>query len=415
MEFFRDTTIDFLRYRRFWVGFSVAVLTIGVLGLIPGVLGDLNVGIDFAGGTQLTVGFAERPEIDELRSLVAQAGYPAAQIQRFGEEADNEVMIKTPLPEGVEANGAGPGPEALIGLLDGRYNRDLPEAFDLNQRGTEALARWLLERDPDGIGEAEGALAAEQHYRGVASAILEVRRQRSIVRSWDEIAVQPGVSEPVLATLRDEARLGRFAVLATESVGPQIGRELRNRGILAVVLSLLGMLAYIWVRFELRFGVGALVAAMHDVAIVLGLFALLNYEFNLTTIAALLTVVGYSVNDTVVIFDRVRENRRRFPRDPLDRVINLSINHTLSRTVLTSGTTLLAVGTLFVYGGDVIRGFAFILMVGVVAGTYSTIFIAGPVALVWDRYFGHEAKVRRATEARRKAGEAGRFESAPGG
>ena len=145
-------------------------------------------------------------------------------------------------------------------------------------------------------------------------------------------------------------------------------------------------MAYIWYRFELRFGLGALVALVHDVSIALGAYAVLGYEFDVTSIAAFLTVVGYSVNDSVVIFDRVRENLRRNRRDPLAEVINRSLNQTLSRTLLTSGTTLLPVGTLFLFGGDVLRGFSFVLMMGVIVGTYSSIFVASPMVLLWERF-----------------------------
>ena len=157
-------------------------------------------------------------------------------------------------------------------------------------------------------------------------------------------------------------------MLSSDNVLPQIGSELRRKGLLAIGFSLAGILAYIWFRFELRFGIGALAALAHDVAVCLGLFAFAGYEFNLTTVAAFLTVIGYSVNDSVVVFDRVRENLRRSRRENLVDVLNRSLNQTLSRTALTSGTTLLAVGSLFILGGDVIRGFSFLLLIGVVVG-----------------------------------------------
>jgi preprotein translocase subunit SecF len=155
------------------------------------------------------------------------------------------------------------------------------------------------------------------------------------------------------------------------------------------------MLAYIWYRFELRFGIGALIAVTHDVVIVLGLFALGGFEFNLTTIAGFLTLVGYSVNDSVVIFDRIRENMRRSRREPLVEIMNRSLNQTLSRTVLTSGTTLLAVGCLFFLGGDVLRGFGFILTTGVIVGTYSSVYVASPFALLWEQLAGRKGRSQR--------------------
>ncbi|MGH9362790.1 MAG: protein translocase subunit SecF, partial [Thermoanaerobaculia bacterium] len=216
--------------------------------------------------------------------------------------------------------------------------------------------------------------------------------------SWGEVAAVPGVSPRAVAALRQDAALGEFAVLGVESVGPQIGEELRQKGFLAVVMSLLGMLVYIWFRFELRFGVGALMACIHDVLVTLGFYALAGFEFNLTTIAAFLTLVGYSVNDTVVIFDRIRENMRKSRREPLIQIMNRSINETLSRTILTGGSTLLALGALLIWGGDVIRGFAFVMFVGILVGTYSSVYVASPFALLWEQIFGREARTRRASQ-----------------
>lgn len=343
-------------------------------------LGQLNMGIDFAGGTQLVIRFRDRPEVEELRALLAEAGMPDAQIQRFGGEDLNEVMIKTPLKEGREEGMR----DAVVQALEQRFDSG-GTGVDLNQQGSLTLASMLLRADPDDrvrLGDDDAA----RHYDQVADRVMQVRRDEGLIASWDRLEGVAGISNEVLATLEQQAHLGPFSVVAAENVGPQIGSELRTKGVLAVVFSLVGMLAYIWYRFELRFGLGAVAAALHDVIVALGFYAFLGYEFNLTTIAAFLTVVGYSVNDSVVIFDRVRENLRRTRREPLIAVINTSLNQTLSRTVLTSGTTLLAVGTLFFFGGEVLRGFSFVLLLGVIVGTYSSIFVAAPVVLLWERF-----------------------------
>lgn len=304
MRFLRETNIDFMKYRKFWIVVSLALVLLGVFMVF--VHGRLNVGIDFAGGTQITARFQERPDVDRLRQLVASAGVGESQIQRFGDADANEVMIRTPLAPGTE-EGSGPR---------------------------------------------------------------------------------------VLAALRQEYG-DSFQVLAQENVGPQVGAELRRKGFQAVAWSLVGMLAYIWLRFELRFGVGATMATLHDVLVTLGLFTLAGFEFNLTTIAAFLTLIGYSVNDTVVVFDRVRENLRKHPNQPFIKLLNTSINQTLSRTLLTGGTTIMAGIALMVWGGDVLRGFAFILTVGVIVGTYSSIYVASPFALLWEHMFGHKARAKR--------------------
>jgi preprotein translocase subunit SecF len=393
MELLRDLNIDFMKYRKFWIVVSLVLLAVGIFSVF--VHGKLNVGIDFAGGTQLTLKFKQPPDLGELRRVIADAGIAEAQIQRFGEPGDHEIIVKTPLVEGSEEGSRAP----VVAALDARYNPGAA-GLDLNRAGAADVAAVLLGGVPDVRSEAD--LARQADALAVAEAILDARRDAGLFTDWDQLAAAPGVGAEALAQLRDASRLGEFALLGVENVGSQIGEELRLKGILAVILSLLGMLIYIWVRFELRFGIGALMASLHDVVVCLGFYALAGFEFNLTTIAAFLTLVGYSVNDTVVIFDRVRENMRKTRRMPLIEVLNLSLNQTLSRTFLTSGTTLLAVGALLVFGGDVLRGFAFVMTVGVVVGTYSSIYIASPFTLLWEQLFGSEARARRAS-GRQKA------------
>jgi preprotein translocase subunit SecF len=391
MEFFRDAKYDFMGWRWVWLGIS-AVTTVAAVVVLFG-LGQLNIGIDFAGGTQLTVRFAERPDLERLRAGLADAGLGASQIQRFGPEEANEVLIRAPLL----GESAVEDQRRVVEALQGTYGSGGSGA-NLNEVSAVTLARLLRELDPDGMGVGD-QVAADEHYQEVAEAVVATRGELGVVGSWGELAGVEGLSEAARAALESRTHLGAFAVIGAESVGPQIGSELRTKGLLAVVFSILGMLAYIWFRFELRFGVGAVVAIVHDVIITLGLYALANYEFNLTTIAAFLTVVGYSVNDTVVIFDRVRENLRRSRRDDLSTLLNKSLNQTLSRTVLTGGSVLLVLASLYMFGGAVIRGFAFVLLVGVIVGTYSTIFVASPVVLLWDRWMGGRVQRDRGAKA----------------
>jgi preprotein translocase subunit SecF len=387
MEFFRDTNIQFMSYRKYWVVTSAALLLVSLFVVL--FQGKLNLGIDFAGGTQLTLKFQEEPEVEDLRDLMERVGVGEAQIQRFGAVGANEVLIKTPSIEGSEEGTQ----ELLVSALEQAYPA-VGSGPDLNRVGAETLADFLVGRDPDGLIGADPE-AARQGYLEAADAVIAVRRDSGLIGSLDELESVPGVSAPALAELRDGCSLGQFSLLGTENVGPQIGSELRQKGVLAVLSSLIGMLIYIWFRFELRFGIGALVAVVHDVMIVLGFYAIAGFEFNLTTVAAFLTLIGYSVNDSVVVFDRVRENLRRSRSRPLVETMNLSINQTLSRTVLTSGTTLLALGCLLFLGGDVLRGFAFILTIGIVVGTYSSIYVASPFALFWEQAFGGAARLRR--------------------
>jgi len=378
MEFFKDTSFQFMKYRKAWAIASGSVAVASLVAVFA--VGHLNVGIDFAGGTQVIVRFAAPPTSDQLRSQLAAAGIDDAQIQSFGDAASGEFMVRTPLREGgLEGNAS-----EIVDSLASVYNQGVDSGpFDLNLRGAAALASLLVQADPDLIARNDEVLG-RAHYQEMADAVLAVRQERGILTSWVEVEAIDEVSPEAMTALREGARIGAFALLGEEIVGPAIGAELRSRGLWAIALSLVGILGYIWIRFELRFGVGALMALLHDVTIMLGIYALMGYEFNLSTIAAFLTLVGYSVNDTVVVFDRVRENMHRSRRQPLDKVIDLSLNQTLSRTVLTSGTTFLAVAAIYVLGGEVLRGFSFVVMVGVVIGTYSSIFVASPFTLFWE-------------------------------
>lgn len=188
-------------------------------------------------------------------------------------------------------------------------------------------------------------------------------------------------AEAVRATLQASG-VGSFQVVGQELVGPVIGQELRTRGIQAFLFAMIGILIYVGIRFRFSFGVGAIVAVVHDIFVTVAMLMFFGYELSLNVVAAMLTITGYSVNDSIVVFDRVRENLRLMRRDKFDQLVNTSINQTLARTIITSGTTGFAVLALYVFGGEVLRGFAFTMLIGVVSGTYSTIFIAASIAIL---------------------------------
>ena len=202
----------------------------------------------------------------------------------------------------------------------------------------------------------------------------------------DKTSVELGaLGEQIKKALTDQFGPGKFEVRRIESVGPKVGEDLRFRGAMSVVAATIMMGAYIWLRFEFRFGLGAVIALAHDLLVTVGALLLANYEFDLSIVAALLTVVGYSVNDTVIVCDRIRENMRKVKRESLESIINSSINETLSRTIITVSTAIMVLVALYVLGGAVIRPFAFALLVGFFSGVYSTIFIASPVILLWEK------------------------------
>ncbi|MDP6559000.1 MAG: protein translocase subunit SecF [Candidatus Binatia bacterium] len=235
------------------------------------------------------------------------------------------------------------------------------------------------------IGEVRRALVSMDLGSGVVQDFGAQGSNEFLIRI-EKTAGQLGVvGREIRRGLSDKFGEDQFVVRRVESVGPKVGKDLRQRGTWSVIFATIMMGAYIWFRFELRFGLGAVIALIHDVWITVGALVLANYEFDLPIVAALLTIAGYSVNDTVVICDRIRENLRKFRRDGIEKIINRSINETLGRTILTTLTALLVLVALFLFGGGVIRPFAFSLLVGFTSGVYSTIFIATPVILLWER------------------------------
>jgi preprotein translocase subunit SecF len=243
------------------------------------------------------------------------------------------------------------------------------------------------------IDEIRQALEAVQLGSSSIQEFGQSDGNEYLVRVDAEAPDLTALSERVKTALSAKFGADRFEVRRIEAVGAKIGADLRQRGTLSVIAATIMMGVYIWIRFSaafggrfgLLFGVGAVIALIHDVLITVGALILANYEFDLTVIAALLTIVGFSVNDTVVICDRIRENLRKIKRESLESIINLSINETLSRTILTTGTALMVLLALYLLGGAVIRPFAFALLVGFISGVYSTIFIASPVILMWNQ------------------------------
>lgn len=273
--------------------------------------------------------------------------------------------------------------------------------MDVRTQGPADLAAMRSALSRLGLGEV-----ALQEFGSLDSVLIRVQRQEG------NEAAQVRAIDRVKEALGPQIEYRR-----TEFVGPKVGRELVEDAIIAFVLATVGIMAYIWFRYEWQFGINALAALFHDCITTLGLFALLGLEFNLTTVAAVLTIAGYSVNDTVVIYDRIRYELRRYKKMPLAGLINMSINRTLSRTAMTSGLTLLAVLALYFFGGEVIRGFNLAMIWGIVIGSYSTIFVATPMLLYMNLRHGAESEPTKeiAAGAERHAGMAPRAKSpAPG-
>jgi len=387
MRIIGDTNIPFLSYRRIALTLSALVIAAGLAYQFFGP--GLNLGIDFAGGTQVTLKFREEPDLGSLRSAISDLTSGTPLIQTFDEAEKHEILIRVENPEGEEGDFVRP----IIDLLNQDLNSDLSGRFDLNLKGSRALIDLLAAADPDGVGgdaEARGL-----YYEPMAEAVLDHRKEYGIYFLIDELGDVADLSVDSRDYLEDTAAVGAFSLLGAENVGPAVGADLQKKALLAIGFSLVGMLVYIWIRFHLPYAVGAVAALFHDVLITLTALSVTHREINLPTVAALLTLVGYSVNDTVVVFDRMRENLRLHRGDDLEQLMNLSINQTLSRTFITSGTTLMVVLSLYIFGGEVINTFAFVLLVGIIVGTYSSIFIASPVALAMNKLLVSRRERRR--------------------
>jgi preprotein translocase subunit SecF len=311
MRIFTNPNFNFIRWR--WHALALSLLVI-IAGAVYVARGGLPLGVDFSGGTHVVVQFAEQVDADRVRNALESIPGEKA-VQRFGDPAERQWLVKLPMIEGVE----------------------------------------------------QGA-SLEQGSRQIVQAL-------------------------------EKSGLPKFEVRQTEIVGPVIGADLQRKGIYATLASIVGITIYIAFRFRPSFALGAIAATLHDVFVTFAFLTFFGYDLSLNIVAAILTITGYSVNDTIVIFDRVRENLRTMRREPLEKVVNLSVNQTLSRTVITAGTTFLAVLSLYLFGGEVLKGFAFTMLVGIVSGTYSTVFIAAAIAILLSHRKGHAAASASAATA----------------
>lgn len=402
MEILKNVSIDWLGKKWYFFGLSWVLLALGIIGWFyhGGRNGGFALGIDFRGGTVVNLKFNQPPDVELIRKALKPETVGATIIQRLGNLNENRVMVRMETVFGAGQN-VDAGHKELEALLRQSFDAEHVNSTlaDFNNVGIETVTKALLDGDPDGLrSQSRTAEETQTHYRDLATAMVNYRTTvgNGIVGTLADLRAVPGVNAPVLATMSKAFYAGPFAAVGTRSVGAVVGTDLRNRAALAVGLSFLGMLVYIGFRFKPIYGVGAIVALFHDILITLGLFALTQKEISLTVIAALLTLTGYSVNDTIVVFDRVRENLRTMRKDPLARVLNLSINQTLSRTIMTSGMTFLSVFALLVFGGEVLSGFSFALTVGIIIGTYSSIAIASPIVEWWYRAAEQKAKRKAA-------------------
>jgi preprotein translocase subunit SecF len=358
------TKFDFVGKRRIAVVLSLIVnLTVILYAGLHG----LNFGVDFAGGTEMEIKFAQAVDPGAIRQSVEEQGFKDASVQTYGPEADNTFLIRVGRIALLDAGKVKVVEDAVRARLPVKsvsFNPEIGDKLDFQFEGTVSPA------------------AVQAAVEGAGVRVREVREEAGLSAGTRSFAViTQGIREKVEHELNTRFAAARPEVRRVEYVGPAVGRELRNQGFKAVLYAIALIVVYVGLRFDFRFSPGVVIAIIHDAIVTLGYFAFSGREFNLTSIAVILTVVGYSVNDTVVVYDRIRENKARYQGRGLADLVNLAINETLGRTFLTSFATALSLVGLLIFGVGTIFDFAFAMVLGIISGTYSTWFIAAPMTI----------------------------------
>ena len=381
MEFFQNTNIDFLGKKWYFLAFSLVFSVAGILSMA--FWHGIPLGVDFRGGTLVYVKYSHTPDIAAIHAALDRAGLRNARVQAYDVPSNNEVLIALDIQETSET-ALDKGKTQIIQAL----GTNAPSGkVDLNNASSLTIKNFLIEKDPLHTGAD-----ADAKYSPIAQTIVSFRdkTKSGVLGSVDDL--RGAVDPAVVGVLQDGFYVSDYGVRNVEIVGPQVGSQLRKQALLAILYSLLGMLVYLAFRFELIYGIAAVVTVFHDTLITVGAFSLMNKEISLTVLAAILTLVGYSNNDTIVVFDRIRENIKLMRREKLADIVNRSINQTLSRTILTAGLTFLTVLALYVFGGEVLHGFSFALVIGILIGTYSSIAIAAPILVAYQDWRANRGK-----------------------
>ncbi len=386
LQIFKKTNINFMKYKYLAFALSGIIILSGLVNIIFG--RGLKSGVDFSGGTLIRVLFKVPVPVSDVRSALSEQGLGNSIIQEV-EKEQREYIIRT---AGLNRDEIQAGEEMEAhAILANRIIETLKSPED-----KAAAERGLIDFNNAGINEITAVLQTSlpDQAAELAEKIVEFRIGRGIIDDYNVLR-NAGISDEVITVLRNRTFLGSLTVLSRETVGPQVGKDLRRKATQATIWALLGMLVYIAFRFKLAYGVSAILTLTHDVLVTLSIFSFTQREINLPVIAAVLTIVGFSINDTIVVFDRVRDNLKMMRKSHFEEVLNASINQTLSRSIITSGTVFLTVIALYLFGGEVINDFAFTMLVGVISGTYSTIYQSCPIVYFWQKIFGLGRRGRR--------------------
>ncbi len=361
------TKFDFVGKRRIAVVLSLVVNLAVILWALPGIHG-LNFGVDFAGGTEMEVRFGKPVDPAGIRKAVEELGYKDASVQTYGAEAENTYLIRVgriALMSDADVKRVVEAVQAKFPVESSSFNAEIGDKIDFQFKGAAP--------PPEALRAA---------VEGAGVRVREVREEAGLTAGTRSFAVlTQGIQDQIERDLAARFADAKPDVRRVEYVGPAVGRELRNQGFKAIIYAMALIVVYVGLRFDFRFSPGVIIAIVHDAIVTLGYFAFSGREFNLTSIAVLLTVVGYSVNDTVVVYDRIRENQGKLKGRPLAEIVNQSINDVFGRTLLTSVATALSLIGLLVYGVGTIFDFSAAMLVGIVSGTYSTWFIAAPMTI----------------------------------
>lgn len=367
MRIFENLNLDYLSKRKFFYAVSTSLFLIGLINVI---FRGLVFGIDFKGGTEIVLQFDNPVEISQIRQYVDKIGLGTVELKTFGSETG--VLVRTE-QQNIPSN--------IFPMVVANINKGIHSIYPglpINIVDSTVNSVTYEFANPDTANILTDKLFTAGFQTSKVSEEPDNKR----------MIVSVGIADWIKENLREKVTNNNFKVIKEDHVGPKVGKELKEDAVIAVALSLIAILIYLAFRFKFIFAFGAVLALFHDVLITLGLYSVLynvipglNLEIDLTVVAAFLTLVGYSINDTVIVFDRVRENLKIHKTMPLKDVINMSVNRTMSRTILTGGTTLLTILVLLIFGGEVLRSFAFTLFFGIIIGTYSSIFVASALVL----------------------------------
>lgn len=362
------TNFDFVGKNKFFVSLSAILVIISFILLFS--IG-LNFGIDFSGGTEIHLKFNRPISMEQIRTFVEKSGYTKSNILSIGDE-QKEYVIRVAEFASIKESEA----QRIKDLIIEKYGKERVKKFKFSgEAGDKFEVKFTEDID---IAQFKEMLVSN----GVDC--IDIKREGKTTE-FQYLVILAGISKKIEETIKKEIPEIKIEIVGVDAVGPQVGKDLRTSGLLAAIYSLIAITIYVAFRFDFRFAPGAFISLLHDGLITLGVLAVLRFEFDMTGLAAIMTLLGYSINDTIVVYDRVRENLVKYKTKPLSEIINISINEMLGRSIITSLTVLIVAGVLLFYGGHTLRTFSFVMFFGVIIGTYSSIYIAAPISLYVEK------------------------------